>query len=101
LLLQRIGDPANSKLIAKGPDSKGEARKWQIKTGAADHVSAMESILGFLKAGSSSGLGQPSSEMFANTSLHSARKVIQTFSQTQCVVIIIIASRRDEAAWLM
>jgi hypothetical protein len=57
-LLQRIGDTANSALIAKGPDSKGEARKWQIKTGAADHVSAMESILGFLKVGLSSGLQQ-------------------------------------------
>lgn len=45
-----IGETNRSTLIAKGPDASGEAGKWTIKTGAADHVSAMQSILSFLQS---------------------------------------------------
>lgn len=48
-VVERIGDVANSCLLAKGPIPSGENKKWDIKVAAKDHVSAMETILGFLK----------------------------------------------------
>lgn len=47
-VMERIGDVANSTLIAKGETPDGP-KKWEVKAPAADHVNAMQTILGFLR----------------------------------------------------
>lgn len=48
-VVERIGDTANSALLAKGETADGQKKKWEIKHPAKDHVSAMETIVDFLK----------------------------------------------------
>uniref|UniRef100_A0A7S0S850 Probable acetate kinase n=1 Tax=Chlamydomonas leiostraca TaxID=1034604 RepID=A0A7S0S850_9CHLO len=52
-VMERIGDAANSALIAKGQTATGP-KKWEVKAPASDHVSAMQTILGFLSENVSS-----------------------------------------------
>ena len=47
-VVERIGDEANSTLLAKGPTPSGETKKWEIPAKSKDHVKAMETVLGFL-----------------------------------------------------
>lgn len=47
-VVERIGDEANSALLAKGPLASGETKKFEIPAKAKDHVKAMETVMGFL-----------------------------------------------------
>mmetsp|Transcript_10779 Transcript_10779/g.23171 ORF Transcript_10779/g.23171 Transcript_10779/m.23171 type:complete len:456 (+) Transcript_10779:58-1425(+) len=48
-VVERIGDISQSGLVAKGISKEGEKKKWELKVPAKDHVSAMQTILRFLK----------------------------------------------------
>mmetsp|Transcript_4480 Transcript_4480/g.9637 ORF Transcript_4480/g.9637 Transcript_4480/m.9637 type:complete len:421 (+) Transcript_4480:106-1368(+) len=48
-VVERIGDVASSNLSAKGRLPSGETKKYEVKSPAKDHVSAVQTILNFLR----------------------------------------------------
>ena len=69
-VFERIGDEANSCLLAKGVTPTGDKKKWDIKVPAKDHVVAMQTILGFLKENVSANIAKVSAGMATMSSLH-------------------------------
>lgn len=69
-VFERIGDEANSCLLAKGVTPTGDKKKWDIKVPAKDHVVAMQTILGFLKENVSANIAKVSTAMATMSSLH-------------------------------
>jgi len=49
-VVERIGDVEKSRLIAKGSDANGQAKKCDVAAGAKDHTSALQTILDFLRS---------------------------------------------------